>query len=820
MAKGLSEDDLKALVANEMRQSLGYLSSKLSIARQRAEYYYLGLAIGDLAPPEVDGRSTVVSTDVRDTIEAMLPQLMVTFCGGDEVVEFEAQGPEDETKARQATEYVNYLFYKKNNGHRIAYTWMKDALLQKNGIVKVWWDTRFEEKREEYRGCNDVALAQILEDEEVSVIEQNSYPDEEDAKQRAKAIEQLTAQLQQARQAAQQGNAQAVQATIQIQAQLDNIAQQPVKVLYDVVCKRVPTEGKVSIENVPPEEFLIARNAKDIQTARFVGHRVQRTISELKSMGYKNLDNISGEDQAQAVNMERIQRLSQNDENAYLSDNISNDPSQRSVWVMEAYVRADYDGDGISELRKVTMAGNEMLDNEEVDFCPFVSITPVPLPHVFYGLSIADLAMEIQRERTGVRRALNDNLYLDVNGRYFAVEGQVNLDDLLTSRPGGVVRIKSRDAVGRLDQGRGDMGFAANMLETLQQDLENRTGWSRQSMGNDAAGVKQTATAANIVTNKADMRVDLIARNFAEGFTELFKYILKLVSQHQNKAAQVKLSGGWTPIDPREWRNQFDVNVNVGIGMGNKDQKVQHLMLMGQAQTMGLQVGFATPENLYNASAEMAKVLGYRNADKFFTDPAKNKNPPPPNPEMIKLQGQMQIEQMKGQQEAQLHAMRCQHDMQVEQARMQMQERVDGNRQEMEARQKTLETQQKAQVDAMQAQHQRDIESARIASQERIAALNARAQIITTKITAKARDDDGEADLEAPEIDGPTKTQVLVGSMGQMHAAHTQALVAALENLSQIMAAVPDGIRQGVSEAMARPKTIVRGPDGRAVGVQ
>ena len=456
---GLNEDELKALVGMELRQSLGYTSSRLSNARQKAEYYYLGLPIGDLSPPEIEGRSSVVSTDVRDTIESMLPQLMVTFCGSDTVAEFEPQRPDDEEKARIATEYVNYLFFKKNNGHKIAYTWTKDALLQKNGIVKVWWDTRHEEKREEYRALSDVELAQLLDDEEIEVVEQDAYPDEEDAKQREKAIGQLSQQLMQAQQAAQQGNAQALQASIQMQAQMDAMSQQPPKMLFDVVCKRVRTEGKVCIENVPPEEFLISRNAKSIQEAKFVGHRVQRTISELKSMGYKNVDRISSEDFGQGSNMERIQRLSWNDENAYMTDEINTaDESQRLVWVVEAYLRCDYDGDGIAELRKVTMAGNTLLDNEEIDVTPFVSITPVPLPHVFFGLSIADLAFESQKTKTALLRANLDNLYLNVNGRYFAVENQVNLDDLLTSRPGGVVRIKQPGAVGRLDQGSGHAG--------------------------------------------------------------------------------------------------------------------------------------------------------------------------------------------------------------------------------------------------------------------------------------------------------------------------------------------------------------------------
>lgn len=704
MTKGLTEDELKALVGAEMRQSLGYSSSKLSQQRQKSMYYYLGLPVGDLSPPEVEGRSSVISTDVRDTIEAMLPQLMVTFVGSDTVADFEATKPGDEKKAEQATEYANYLFYKKNNGHRIAYTWMKDALLQKNGIVKVWWDTRHEETREEYRGMSDVELAQLMEDDEIEVIEQASYPDEEDAKQREQAVAQL---LQQA-----QANPQSAP---QVMQQLAQIESQPPKLVYDVACKRVRTEGKVCIDNVPPEEFLIARNAKDIETAKFVAHRVQRTKSELKSMGYKNVDDLGSEDSGQAMNSERIQRISWNDENAYIDNDASNDDSQNNVWVLEAYMRCDYDGDGIAELRKVTMAGNTLLDNEPVDCIPFVSITPVPLPHQFFGLSIADLAMESQRTKTSILRSQLDNMYLAVNGRYFAVEGQVNLDDLLTSRPGGVVRVKQIGAAGRLDQGAPDIGNSMQMMEYMQQDLENKTGWTRYSQGNDQGALNDTATGVNVLTNRADMRLDLIARNFSEGYVDLFKQILKLVCQYQQKEQVVKLTGGWVPINPREWSSQFDVTINVGIGMGNKDQKINHLQMLGGIQAQGMQIGIATPDNIYNAATELAKQLGFKNPDKFFTDPAKQPPQDKPDPEQMKAQAQMQVEQAKIQSSMQLKQMELQHnaqldeakrnhELQLEQAKMQMQAQVDANRQQVEADQKTLQSQQQAELDALTAQ--------------------------------------------------------------------------------------------------------------------
>lgn len=705
MAK-MTEDELKAIVSEEMRQSLGYSSSKLSLARQKADYYYYGLPVGDLSPPEVDGRSSVVSTDVRDTIESMLPQLMVTFVGTDCVAEFEPTKPEDEEKAKQATEYVNYLFTKKNNGHRIAYTWMKDALLQKNGIIKVWWDTRNEEKREEYRGLSDIELVQLSNDDEIEIVEQNIYEDHDDAAQRQEAITILMLQLQQNPQDAPQ-----------IQQQIAQIESQPPKLVYDVVCKRVRTDGCVCIENVPPEEFLIARNAKDIETAGFVAHRVQRTRSELKSMGYKNVDQLGTEDSGQAMNSERIQRLSWNDENAYMDQDPTSDESQERIWVLEAYLRVDFDEDGIAELRKVTMAGNTLLDNETVDIIPFVSITPIPLPHQFFGLSIADLSMESQKIKTSILRAQLDNMYLTVNGRYFAVQDQVNLDDLLTSRPGGVVRIKQAGAVGRLDQGAPDIATSMQLMEYMQEDLENKTGWTRYSQGNDNKNLNETATGVNIITNRADMRLDLIARNFAEGYVELFKQILKLTCQYQNKKQVVKLTGGWVEIDPREWRNQFDVTINVGIGMGNKDQKVQHLMMLGQAQAQGMAIGIANPENIFNAATEMAKQLGFKNPEKFFTDPSKQPPQNKPDPEQIKAQGQMQIELAKIQAQAQLKQMELQHQAQLEQlkreyelkteqARMQLQAEVDVNRQQAEAQQQALKAQQQAELDALKEQQE------------------------------------------------------------------------------------------------------------------
>ena len=757
----MTDDEIIAIVDQETRQALGYDGDKLSEMRRKAMYYYLGEPVEELAPPSIPGRSRVVSTDVRNTIESMLPQLMVTFTGGDSVVECEPTQEDDEEKANRATQYLNYLFFKKNKGRTKTYTWLKDGLQSKRGFIKVWWDNTDEETREEYKGQTEINLAMLMDDPEVEIIEQESYPDEDDAKQRAKAVEQLTAQLMQAQQAAQQGNAQALQAAIQIQAQLDNIAQTPPVMLYDVACKRVKKGGRLCIENIPPEQFLISATG-NIETARFVGHRFRKTASQLKAMGFKAalVDSIGSDDSQAEFNMERVEREEYDSYQTGMDRDDSMDDSQRIIWGIEAYLWIDRDGDGIAELHKITKAGSTLLDDEVTDVRPFISWCPVPIPHLFYGLSIADLAMPEQLSNTMVERGVRDNLYLEVNGRYFAVENQVNLDDLLSSRPGGVVRIKTQGAVGRLDQGKGNIAQAMELLEFGKRKLEDSTGWSRQSQGNspDQLFGSETATKSRIVANKADMRTELVAVQAAEGFEDLFRMMLKLVCQNQKKSDRVKLEGEWVDIDPREWTNQFDFTINVGLGMGDKDQRIARLMQLQNAQAQGMAIGIAGPENLYYSSIELAKNMGFKSGNKFFTKPdPKN---PPPNPgaadaqaklqmQQAELQAKGQIAQMEMQYKAQMRQLELQQESELAQLKAAMQAEVDRNRQASEAEQQTLKIQQEAQLAQMQAafndqKHQREMQfqewktAQEIASKERIAQMSNEAKLDAAQLAGAA----------------------------------------------------------------------------------
>jgi hypothetical protein len=698
--KRMTDDELGTIVDAELRQSIAYMGGRLSEMRRRAEYYYLGEAVEDLAPPPVPDRSAVVSTDVADAVEWTLPQLMEIFTAGTDVVEFVERQPQDEGAAQQMTEVCNYVFYQQNPGWNILHDWIKDALIQKNGILKVWWDDKVDETREEYRSLTDAQMTMILQDPEVEPVEHSAYPDAA-AMQAAQAqFEQMQQQYAQAAQQAQQQG----QPFSAPPPQPPNPAQMPM--LHDVTLKRTRKNGKVCIENVPPEEFFISRRAKSISNTPFCGHRKQKTLSELRADGYENVDDISSDTEGD-LNPERIERLAWDDDYAWTgSDGTeSMDPSGRVVWITECYLRVDYDGDGIAEWRKVTRAGGKTLRNEECDGPCFVSNTTIRLPHRFFGLSLADLAMQSQRISTDIWRAILDNMHLQINGRTTAVEGQVNLDDLLTNRPGGVVRIKQQGAVQPLQQGMGDMAGAYQALEYADTAKQERTGVMKLTQGSDADILNKTSSGNARMTSRSDMRIKLIARVIAEGgMKDLFLMIQKLLAQYQDKPMTIKLTGGWVDVDPRAWHNQYDMVVNVGLGTGDKTEIVQHLTAMGQAQKQALEIGVATPQNIYNTLRKLPPALGYKNADDFFTDPTKAPPKPPQTPiELQKIQAQAQADAQLEAQRHQFEMEKVQSSQQIEAFKAHLDQQTAIMEQRAQAAQAAQENELEAQRDMMRA---------------------------------------------------------------------------------------------------------------------
>tara|TARA_R100000808_G_scaffold918_8_gene4405 strand:+ start:1052 stop:3016 length:1965 start_codon:yes stop_codon:yes gene_type:complete len=626
MADKFTEEEIVTRIRGEITDSLGYMGDTISKQREQAMQYYYGLPFGN----EVAGRSQYVDSTVQDTIEWIKPSLMRVFASGDEMVKFTPHGPEDVAMAKQATDYVNYVFTKDNDGWEILYSWFTDALLSKNGIVKVWWDEYDEEQREEYRGLDETELTALITQEGVEVVEHTEYIEYE----------------------------------------------QPV---HDIVIKRSQYNGRVKVENVPPSEFLISREAKTIQDARFVCHRVEKTLSELREMyPEKDLqpeDLGAGDEDLMSYSAERLERYAFDKSARYWEGwggDEFGDESLRRYWLHESFLRVDQDGDGIAELRKVCTVGSTVLQNEEIDAVPFVSLTPVKIPHKFFGLSLADLVMDLQLYKSTLMRNLMDNMYNQNFGRYAVLEGAANLDDLLTQRPGGVVRVKSPNAVMPLSTPPLEP-YSFQMLEYLDGVRESRAGVSRMSQGlnENALTSHTTATAVNAVMGAAQSRVELIARNFAEtGVKELMMRIYELVQKNQDKQRVVMLRNEWVPVRPDAWKDKYDCTVSVALGQGNKDQQMAHLSQMLSFASQAMQGGLpiVTVQNMYNLGASLVKAMGFQNVDDFLTDPSKiPPQPQEPSPEQQEMQMEAQIKHQElkiKQGELQLKAQKIQQEYQ------------------------------------------------------------------------------------------------------------------------------------------------------------
>ncbi|MGH6932281.1 MAG: portal protein [Dongiaceae bacterium] len=615
----MTESELKSINAAEIADSLGYLGGELSEQRRKALRYYLGEPFGN----EQEGRSKVVSTDVADTIEWILPSLLKVFTAGDEVVRFEPTGPEDEEVAKQATEYVNWIFMRDNPGFLTLYTLFKDALLQKNGIAKVWWEEGETAARETYRRQSFEELQLLLADPDVEPIEHGEYQE------------------------------------TGIVTGPDGLPAEGVVTLHDVTVKRKRRSGAVRIGALPPEEFLISRRARGIEDAAFVGHRLRKTASELIELGYDLdlVDRLPGAEEEDPTG-ERRERLLQDESGGATADGLNR--AMREVWLTECYIKCDWDGDGIAERRKVTVGGGgqEILDNEPWDGpLPFISLTPIIMPHRFFGLSVAELVMDLQLIKSTILRQILDNLYLSNNGRH-VISDQVNLDDLLTARPGGIVRLKNGAMPGQGHILPIDTPLVAAqafpMLEYIDGVRENRTGVTRYNQGLAADTLNKTATGLNQIMGAAQQRIELIARVFAEtGVKDLFRKILELVNRHQNAPRIIRLRNRWVPMDPRSWNSQMDVSITVGLGTGNKDQMLMHLknLLDIQVEAIRFQGGVAGPlvtlENVYNTLARLVENAGLKSADPYFSDPAQRPPAPPPpqppDPTMLALREQARL---------------------------------------------------------------------------------------------------------------------------------------------------------------------------------
>ena len=636
----MDDGKLKGILEAEIDNSLGFLDTETTEDRAKSIEYYNRYPYGN----EVEGRSQIVTGEVAEVVDGALPQLIRVFTQSDEIVRFEPKNQGDEEKAKQATEYVNWVMNRDNDGVILFHNWFKDALLQKNGIVKVYWDEQTDVTKESYKNLTEEEVAMILADPDVEVTGQDSNE---------------------------------IGQTIGPDGLPTPI------ISYDIKTKKTNKNGKVLVENIPPEEFLISKKARTIADAPFVAHRKLTTRSELIAMGFdKNIIEELPSYSDLTYSDERVARFSNGE---MPDDQISLDKSMQEVEVMECYLKVDFDGDGIAELRKIIYAGSTILDNEEVDFVPFCSICPIPMPHKFFGHSLADRALDLQLIKSTVTRQILDNMYMTNSPRMQVVEGQVNLDDLLTVTANGIVRTKNIGAIQPLTvPPTASQSFP--LLDYLDGVQAKRTGISDLQQGLDP-NVLQNATATAVATmqNASNGKIELIARIFAEtGVKDLFSKVLQLLCKYQDKARIVRLRGKYVSIDPREWTNGFDMTINVGLGTGNKQEQMAMLsMVMAKQEeilkTAGIQNPLVSVTNYRQTLGRFIEAAGFKDSNEFFKEItpeteqqlAQQQQQPQSNLQVeaytAQVQAQIAADQAKTQSEIQIAEIKAQNQMKLKQ---------------------------------------------------------------------------------------------------------------------------------------------------------
>ena len=664
------EEEIKAIIAHEIRQAWSYDRTELQGKRTKQLEYFQGV-IRDL--PSMPGRSAVVAKTTSDVIGWMLPGIIRTFMASGTICEFEPQSQEDEPFAQQASDYLHHLFVRRNDGYRVMYEATFDSLLHGDAVVKAYWQAKEEYEVAQYTGLDEQQIAMLMQDGDVEITGQE-------------IAEETT----------------------------DPNTGQPVA-LYNVSIRRKKPMGKVCIEVLRPEDFYMDPRAQHIDDARFTAHRDEVRRSDLLEMGFdpekvRGLPRYSSRAWGEETDARERERFDADD---------SVDEATDIIEVWECYAKFDINGDGVTENIRVVYAGGadggEILDiGEWADDVPFTAIPCSPMPHRWESVSIADDTMDLQKIATALNRQLMDNTYASNHPMREVEEGSVlNPDALVNPKFGGVIWKKR----GSLPIAPHAVPFVADktlsVLQHVDAIIEKRTGISRATMALDPEALSnQTATAVQKQQDAAYSKIELVARNMAElGWKPFFRKLLKLVVRYQDRGEVIRLRNEWVTFDPRHWNADMDVTINVGLGTGSRDRDMAMLnevLRLQNAFTQEMRV--ANPPKAIemlpkaiDTAIKIAEAAGLKNADDYFVEfnpeelqqmAEQAMQPPPEDPKIAlereKAQIGMQVKQAELQMDGQKMAMQAQADQQkaaadMELARVKMQAEMDLKREQIGA---------------------------------------------------------------------------------------------------------------------------------------
>lgn len=680
MAK-LGDDTLLAMLQQLEEDSAAFTWGELGEARQKALDEYHRRPYGT----EEEGWSTIVTSDVQDTVEWILPDLLDIFTSTDKAVIFEPTRAEDVKGAEQATDTVNYVFHQQNDGFLILYTAIKDALLQTNCAVMWRKDERRTKVVENVTGVDEMMLAMMLQEEGAEL--ESAMPNAPQP-----IIDPATGQ-----------------------PAIDPFTGQPVMgpQTYNARISKIERKKMVKVEAFNPDDLLIKRDwtTPVLTDCPYVCRNMLVTLSDLEQMGFDvEPEDLAGSSDA-SLTGDIARRGRRGDTELEGIDLSGEDKSQTEGYLRIEFVLADVDGDGIAERRLIYRLQDKILSNEEVSHVQIATASPVLETHTWCGMSLAEVLSDIQQLRTELTRQMLNSAYLSNNPRKKVLTDKsgtpfANIDDLLDNRPGGILRHSQIDAI------TDDItpfvgGQMLPLLEHVDQMRESRTGVSRQSQGLDANALNErTATAAKLAATSSQKRIKLMARIFAEIlFKPMFAGILKLLTDGDMEKVAFMLRNEFVEYDPNEWRDSYNMKANVGLGTGDREHQTVALQGIAAAQGALAQSPFGplliTPKTIYNTHAKLVENAGFKNVGDFFQDPGdKQVQPPqpPPDPQLQIKQMELEAESQKFQAETQRQREADQRKADVElqgvQANLEIQAMNDARDSERELMKAQFEAQQ------------------------------------------------------------------------------------------------------------------------------
>jgi len=776
MAKGkrLSDDEILSICNSEIDAASGYASGELANERATAMDYYLGEPYGD----EQEGRSQFVSREVLETVENIMPSLMRIFGEADNLIEFDPVGHEDVEQAQQESDRVSYAFWKENRGFFNLYSFCKDALLSKTGILQVSWEEGKEE-REEYEGLSEFELVQLVQDPLTE-----------------REMEELTVK--------EDGT-------------------------MDVLFTATP-KGRAVIEPVPPEELGVNRDARTpyAQDAQFLYLRKRKTKSDLLQEGYdeEEINTIPTNDDVETE--ERLARRNLTDESDILRT--GDHPAMRMFWVTECYIRIDRDGDGIDELIKATVAagasqvsaGARLLGIEEVDHIPVFTAPPTILTHKYYGLSVADLVLDIQHIMSTLERQVLDNVYLTNNSSTHINEA-VNQDDMLTKRPGRLVRHEGKDPPGNNIAAEPQAPLPSDvyqLMERMDEAVRSRTGAAEDVAGLDVGALAQLNTGvAAMALDRVRMKVELIAQILAEiGLRPLFQYLHQVLQKKQDKREVLQLRGKWVDVNPSEWRDRQNVTVKIGVGQASRERKLMGLEDIWQKQQAVVQGGglnqILMPDHIYNLLTDYTEAWGM-DSERYWLNPqqAPPPEPPPPDPQLMGMQVMEKIEMAKledKREQRQFDGQKLQMEFQIESAKLDSSSREGALQAELTAL--------KGQREAVEFQLTHASGNQKAALELELQERDQRMQMIEAQMEDERKASGQQIDLFKALLQhsGATPQQLAMAGVEMPEPEEEEG--DDLAEMKQYVTNLLVGMQE-MREREAQPKTVERDGNGRAVSV-